>query len=69
MELPSDIDVMKLFDIANKKNVAFVPGAPFYISNEENPNSTLRLNYTNSELDDIRNGICSLVEAIASFRR
>ena len=24
-----DIDVMKLFDIANKKNVAFVPGAPF----------------------------------------
>lgn len=69
MELPSDIDVMKLFGIANKKNVAFVPGAPFYISNEENPNSTLRLNYTNSELDDIRNGICSLGEAIASFRR
>lgn len=69
MELPGDIDVMKLFNIASKNNVAFVPGAPFYINDEENPNLTFRLNFTNSELEDIRKGIYSLGEAIASFRK
>lgn len=68
LELPNDIDVMKLFDIASKNNVAFVPGAPFYINDKENPNLTLRLNYTNSDLEDIKKGICSLGKAIASFR-
>ena len=42
MELPSDIDVMKLFDIANKKNVAFVPGA-LYISKRKSEFSKIEL--------------------------
>ena len=67
MELPDYIDVMNLFEIANGKNVAFVPGAPFYVSDDENPNSTLRLNYTNSEFEEIERGISALGEAIASF--
>lgn len=64
MELPSNINVIKLFEAAKSKNVAFVPGNPFYINSKENPNNTLRLNYTNSELQEIENGIRCLGEAI-----
>ena len=64
MELPSNINVIKLFEAAKSKNVAFVPGNPFYINSKENPNNTLRLNYTNSELQEIENGIRRLGEAI-----
>ncbi len=55
-------DVMKLFDKAIAKNVAFVPGHPFYV-NPKNVN-TLRLNYTNANSETIREGIKRLSEAL-----
>ena len=55
-------DVMKLFDEAIKRKVAFVPGHPFYV-NPLNVN-TLRLNYTNADSSTIRTGIEHLAEAM-----
>ena len=51
-----------LFNKAIEKNVAFVPGDPFYV-NEKNVN-TLRLNYTNADSQTIEEGIKRLSEAL-----
>ena len=53
---------LDLFNKAIKKNVAFVPGDPFYVD-EHNVN-TLRLNYTNATQDRIKEGIKRLAEAM-----
>ena len=53
---------LELFDKAIKRNVAFVPGDPFYV-NEHNVN-TLRLNYTNATREKIQEGIKRLSEAM-----
>lgn len=52
-----------LFNCAIKKNVAFVPGDPFYVK-EKNVN-TLRLNYTNADCATIKEGIKRLSEAMS----
>lgn len=46
---------LKLLDLAMEKKVAFVPGDPFYCNMRDV--NTLRLNYTNSTLDVIEEGI------------
>ena len=56
---------LKLFDIAIQKNVAFVPGDPFYVS-EKNVN-TLRLNYTNADEVTIKEGIKRLAKSISEI--
>jgi 2-aminoadipate transaminase len=56
--LPKKVSALKLFDRASKQNVAFVPGNPFYANRPEN--NTLRLNYTNSSIADIKKGIAVL---------
>lgn len=53
---------LELFDKAIAKNVAFVPGDPFYVK-EKNVN-TLRLNYTNADTETIKEGIKRLSESI-----
>ena len=53
--LPEGKSSVKLFEKAIAKNVAFVPGDPFYV-NEHDVN-TLRLNYTNSDESAIKEGI------------
>lgn len=53
---------LDLFDKAIKRNVAFVPGDPFYVD-EHNVN-TLRLNYTNATEERIEEGIKRLAEAM-----
>jgi len=55
-------DVLKLFDKAIAKKVAFVPGHPFYV----NPKTvnTLRLNYTNADSETIKTGIKRLADAL-----
>lgn len=60
--LREDKDVLKLFDIAISKKVAFVPGHPFYV----NPLTvnTLRLNYTNADSETIKTGIKRLADAL-----
>ena len=65
--LPKGYSSLKLFDIVIKKNVAFVPGDPFY-AGKENVN-TLRLNYTNSDEERIDAGIKILAEGIKELMK
>ncbi|MDD2384887.1 MAG: PLP-dependent aminotransferase family protein [Sulfurospirillaceae bacterium] len=58
-------DSMKLFDSAIKKNVAFVPGSVFFA--DKRVTSYGRLNYTNSSLEQIDQGIKALYEAYKEF--
>jgi 2-aminoadipate transaminase len=60
--LPEGMSSLTLFALASKVNVAFVPGDPFYV-NETNRN-TFRLNYTNSNEQEIEEGIKRLGGAI-----
>lgn len=60
--LPEGVSSMDLFDLALKKNVAFVPGDPFY-TNKTNVNA-FRLNYTNSNEETIDTGIKRLADCI-----
>lgn len=60
--LPDNISSMKLFDLAIKNKVAFVPGHPFYI--DRNETSTLRLNFSNVSEEIISEGIQRLGVAL-----
>lgn len=60
--LPDGISSMDLFNLAIKKNVAFVPGDPFY-TNKTDVNA-FRLNYTCSDNETIDIGIKKLSECI-----
>lgn len=53
--LPKNWCAMKLFDLAIKENVAFVPGNPFYIGKEHV--NTCRLNFSCSNEQEIEEGI------------
>ena len=57
-------DSMKLLDAAVAKNVAFVPGEPFY-ANQSVPN-TLRLSFVTVPPDKIREGVKLLADVIRS---
>lgn len=57
---------LELFNKAIAKNVAFVPGNPFYINQEEDVN-TLRLNYTNADIETIEEGIKRLAQALGEI--
>ncbi|MBQ2645072.1 PLP-dependent aminotransferase family protein [bacterium] len=63
--LPEGLSSMKLFDIAIKNKVAFVPGDPFYVA-EKNVNA-LRLNYTNASPETIKTGIKRLGEILKNY--
>jgi 2-aminoadipate transaminase len=56
--LPEGCSSMELFNESIKENVAFVPGDPFYLG-KTNCN-TLRLNFSCSEIDEIKKGIVRL---------
>lgn len=64
--LPEGMSSMDLFNLALKKNVAFVPGDPFYTDKTTKKGciNTLRLNYTNSDEETIKKGIKLLGECI-----
>lgn len=53
--LPKGQSAMELFHQSMKKNVAFVPGDPFYVNKTDV--NTMRLNYTNSTPEVIQEGI------------
>jgi 2-aminoadipate transaminase len=61
--LPESVSSMDLFNLAIKKNVAFVPGSPFYITEGAGDN-TLRLNFSNSNQSEIEDGIKRLAACI-----
>ena len=54
---------LELFNKAIEKNVAFVPGNPFYIDSAKDVN-TFRLNYTNADNDTIIEGIKRLAQSM-----
>lgn len=60
--LPNNISSMKLFNIAIKNKVAFVPGHPFYIGKTET--NTLRLSFSNVDEESIEIGIKRLGQAL-----
>lgn len=60
--LPEGQNSMELFDRALERKVAFVPGRPFYV--DDKVYSTMRLNYTNSSSDMIKEGIKRLAQVM-----
>ena len=60
--LPQDLSSMTLFEGAIEKKVAFVPGNPFYVNNQET--SSFRLNFSCVDEETIEIGIGRLAEAI-----
>lgn len=60
--LPEGVSSLRLFDLAGGEDVAFVPGAAFYV--DEGGKNTLRLNFTNSTADQIEEGIKRLARVI-----
>lgn len=61
--LPEHMDASRLLEKAIARNVAFVPGAPFYAS-ENPPRNTLRLSFVTVSEDKIRKGIEILGQVI-----
>lgn len=64
--LPHNISAMELFQEAIKKDVAFVPGDPFYVDTKETI-STLRLNFSCVDEKTIDAGIQRLGETIKEY--
>jgi 2-aminoadipate transaminase len=62
MTLPKQLDSTKLFNVAIKQNVAFVPGTHFYANG--GGHNTMRLNFSNSSPEKIKEGIERLGLAI-----
>lgn len=63
VKLPGELSSMDLFNIAIRRQVAFVPGNPFYTDKKEHY-STLRLNFSCSDEKTIADGINKLGESI-----
>src|SRR5438105_6350117 len=61
--LPEGMNSQKLFEVALKENVAFVPGDSFYANGQEGLRH-LRLNFSNAEPEQIREGIRRLSIAV-----
>ncbi len=60
--LPEGVSSLQLFELAIKKNVAFVPGSPFYANG--GGENTMRLNYSCTNEEKIEEGIKRLGAAI-----
>lgn len=60
--LPEGLSSLDLFDLAIKENVAFVPGNAFFT--DGTGDNTLRLNFSNSDEEIIKEGIKRLGKAI-----
>lgn len=63
--LPKKISALDLFEHAIKEKVAFVPGNPFYVNG--GGNNTLRLNFSNSDEEQIEIGIKRLAKIMKKF--
>ena len=64
VELPSGIDAQALLEKAVARNVAYVPGTHFFADGGHE--NTLRLNFSNSTIEQIRTGMAVLRELIAA---
>jgi 2-aminoadipate transaminase len=61
--MPSGVDSSHLLDSALRQNVAFVPGEPFFPNGDKG--SHMRLNFSHSQPEQIREGIRRLSIAVA----
>jgi 2-aminoadipate transaminase len=66
VRLPEGLDAQKLFEVALRENVAFVPGDSFYAPNghHDDPRRHLRLNFSAAAPEQIREGIRRLSIAV-----
>ncbi len=62
--LESDMSTLELFRSAIAQGVAFVPGEAFYVHAERE--NSMRLNFSNSSMDKINQGISRLAQLIRS---
>ncbi len=62
LTLPNHLSSMTLFNKCIERKVAFVPGNPFYVN--KNDVSTMRLNFSCSNADEIYEGIGRMAEAL-----
>ncbi len=60
LKLPKGMDAVKLLPLAVERNVAYVPGAPFYSGEAEHGN--LRLSFVTASVEQINTGIAALAE-------
>lgn len=67
VDLPDGMAAMDLLQAALERNVAFVPGQPFFVG--PGGESSLRLNFSNSTPEQIRLGMSRLGEATAELQR
>ena len=66
VRLPEGLSAVELLPQAVARNVAFVPGEPFYAGNADA--RTLRLSFVTSTIEQINTGIAALAQAIAAMR-
>jgi 2-aminoadipate transaminase len=66
-ELPGKLSSLKLFDLAVKDKVIFVPGDPFYVNKKDV--NTMRLNFSCVDEAAIRAGIKRLGKAIGELSK
>ena len=62
---PESVDTTLLLERALERNVAFVPGAPFWVNRDIR--NTLRLNFSNAGEAQIRAGVLRLAQAAATL--
>ncbi|MFY9781494.1 MAG: PLP-dependent aminotransferase family protein [Candidatus Baltobacteraceae bacterium] len=62
---PEGVDTTVLLGRALERNVAFVPGAPFWVNRDVR--NTLRLNFSNAGEARIREGVARLAQAAAAL--
>src|SRR5262245_1757431 len=70
VELSADIDTLRLFEAAlSCERVAFVPGAAFVAGDAAPARSALRLNFSFSPPEAVREGVARIARALESLRR
>ena len=62
MTVPTSVDTAQLLSAATKRDVAFVPGSPFWVGG--GVHNTLRLNFSNASEQNIITGITRLAETL-----
>jgi len=63
--LPSHISSQHLLDLAIRQNLVFVPGSVFYLDSKAT--NTLRVNYSNSNFEEIEKGVRILGELLTAL--
>ncbi|MCY1167062.1 2-aminoadipate transaminase [compost metagenome] len=67
LKLPKGMNAVDLLPLAVERNVAYVPGAPFYSGTPEH--NTLRLSFVTSTVEQINTGIAALAQVFRENQR